>query len=110
MEGVAPSVSTEYGDCADLGIRSDAEDPSTFTVPYTDPRGMLISLSILYQLYHQLLFIGVPSFTTPAYRDRGNWTTRSDEVALFMFKVPITVVESMLISISCISNFINYAS
>ena len=111
MVGVAPSISTEYGDCAYLGIRSDAEDPSTFAVPNTDPGGMLISFSILYQLYHQLLFIGVPLFTSPAYKDRGNWSTRSDDVDLFMFEVPITALGSMLVSVSILyQQFINYTS
>ena len=97
MAGVPPSISTEYGDCVNLNIRSDAEDPSTFAVPNTDPGGMLISLSILYSLYHQLPFISVPSFTSPAYKDRSNWSTRSDDVDLFLFEVPITVLGNVLI-------------
>ena len=96
MAGVAPSPSTEYGDFANLGIRSDEVNPSTFAVPNIDPGSTLILLSILYQLY-QLLFTGVPSFTSPAYRDRTNWSIRSDEVDLLMFEVPIA---GMLISSS----------
>jgi hypothetical protein len=60
LDAMAPSMSREYhGDQSSWYSRSDWVDSSVFEVPITpDSESMLISLSILYQPFHQLLFAG----------------------------------------------------
>jgi hypothetical protein len=78
-------------------------DPSSFAVQITG--SMLISLSIMYQPFHQVLFAGgwtrlASNLPTMAeeHGDRADLGPRSDVVASSTFEVPMT--ESMLISLS----------
>jgi hypothetical protein len=101
---MAPSASTSYGD--DLGyaleVTRDVVDPAIFAVPITG--GMLISLSILYQPFHQRLFSGdgtEPSWASKPYIEpRPNHWIRRDEVDVSIYEVRMTDSGSKLIWLS----------
>ena len=102
---MAPSTSTspKNGLQVARGMSAYAKNPRELDVPIGE--GILISLSILYQSFYQLLI--AKDWTEPAWasgtytlRRRNNWILRRDIVRMSTYRVPITDLGSKLLSLT----------
>ena len=112
---MAPSTSTSLGNGLQVarGLSAYTKNPRELDVPIGE--GILISLSILYQSFYQLLI--AKDWTEPAWASRtytlgrrNNWILRRDMVRMSTYRVPITDLGSKLLSLTCMNHSIKHSS